>query len=172
MIRDAAVLSLNELVLKPRGWQTFNVAVDESDVAASAPDDPGVYLLALPRHYLSYPGGYSRVLYIGRAVTDLGLRRRLGEHVRLTEQRRTAQGDTGRQYSRYEWSAVHGLVLTWSAAPGGARAAAKSVENDLLYWFAELYGAAPLGNAQAAWAESGLAPSPSLPSSAPSSSSP
>ena len=48
---------------------------------------------------------------------------------------------------------MHGLVATWSVAPGPTQPAADVMENNLLYWFAELYGAAPLGNAQAAWAE-------------------
>jgi hypothetical protein len=145
MIRDAAVFSLNEIVLKPEGWPLFEPVADEAELPVAPPNARGVYILALPRFYLSYPGGSSRVLYIGRAVTGEGLRRRLGEHFRFTEQRRASRGDTG--------SAVHGIQATWSTALDNSVKESSRIETRLLYWFAEIYGAAPLGNAQSAWVD-------------------
>lgn len=151
MIRDAAVFSLNEIVLRKEGWPAFEDVADEEELGTVPPTAAGVYVLALPRLYLPYPGGGSRVVYIGRARATGGLRGRLGEHLRFTRERRIATGDTGRSYSRYEWAAVHGLQATWSLAPDGDGAGVDRMESRLLYWFAELYGAAPVGNAQAAW---------------------
>ena len=155
MIRDAAVFSLNEIVLRPADWPFFEQVAEEESLSSAPPSDPGVYLLALPRQYLAYPGGGSRVVYIGRARAKDGLKGRLREHLNFTLKRRGDGGDTGRYFSRYEWTAVHGIQATWSKAPDGAGDdKVDAVERKLLYWFAELYGAAPLGNAQAAWMES------------------
>ena len=159
MIRDSAVFSLNEIVLKPEGWPIFEATAEEADLGKQPPEQPGVYILALRSHYLSYPGGSSRVLYIGRAMdAEQGLRRRLREHYTFTNQRRIDTSDTGRQYARYEWSAVHGIQATWSVAPRPVWSDVARIEHRLLYWFAELYGAAPLGNAQAAWSDKHQAP--------------
>jgi hypothetical protein len=153
VIRDAAVFSLNEIALKPDGWPIFETLLEEDALRTEPPMSPGVYLLALPRHYLSYPGGSSRVFYIGRATGPSGIRKRLTDHYTATKQRRETVGDTGRYYARYEWAAVHGIQGTWSEQPDSSSLSAVQMEQNLLYWFAELYGAAPLGNAQSAWAK-------------------
>jgi hypothetical protein len=64
LIRDAAVFSLNEIALKRDGWPIFERLLEEEALRTEPPISPGVYLLALPRHYLSYPGGSSRVFYL------------------------------------------------------------------------------------------------------------
>ncbi|WP_280355664.1 hypothetical protein [Nocardia otitidiscaviarum] len=79
------------------------------------------------------------------------LKNRLSEHFTFTRQRRDQRGDTGRMYSRYEWAAINGIQASWAAVPTEQ---VKNLENDLLYWFGEMYGTVPFGNAQSAWAES------------------
>ena len=150
MLRDAAVFSLNELVMRPWKWPLFEDVADSQSVRKVVPAVSGVYILGLPTHYLSYPGGYSHVLYIGEAID---LHARLVDHFKFTDRRRATNRDSGRFYSHYEWSSIHGLIATWSASPRDDKSDAKAYEQQLLYWFAELYGAAPLGNAQAAWRE-------------------
>lgn len=161
MIRDAAIFSLNEIVLRPEGWPLFAVLAEEPDLDQGVPPAvPGVYALALPRHYLSYPGGSSRVLYIGRAITGYALRGRLREHLAFTIERRRQAGDTGRHYARYEWAAVHGLQATWAVTPNADPDDTKRMEARLIYWFAELYGAVPLGNTMSHWYDQKRQPRP------------
>lgn len=153
MIRDAAVFSLNEIVMRRQGFPLFDRLAVEDEIAEPGlvPAETGVYLLAVRTAVLTYPIGGSRIVYIGKADRSNTLKNRLGEHFTFTKQRRNQRGDVGRMYSRYEWTAINGIQASWAAVPTKD---VKNLENDLLYWFGEMYGAVPLGNAQSAWAES------------------
>ena len=151
MIRDAAVYLLNHLVLTPNGWDPFELTFDlgNKDALREVPNSPGVYLLSTPGHFFAYPGGYSSVLYIGRSTGSQGLRRRLSDHHKYTEQVRDGSAGT-RFYARYEWAATYGALASYVCSPQG-EGEAKGIEHELLRVFADAFRAAPVANAQSAW---------------------
>jgi hypothetical protein len=152
MIRDAAVYMLNHLVLRPAGWDSFAASynLDDEQWINDVPTGPGVYLLYTPGHFFALPGGGTSILYIGKGTSREGLRRRLREHQRFTQETRDGVYDRG--FARYEWMTAHQARAAYAAAPTLGTDSGE-MEHRLLLTFADAFRVAPLGNAQSAWAK-------------------
>ncbi|WP_330178927.1 hypothetical protein OHB26_20695 [Nocardia sp. NBC_01503] len=85
MIRDAAVFSLNEIVMRRKGFPIFDLVAVEQEIAEPrvVPAEPGVYLLAVQTTMLTYPLGGSRIAleYLYEQVQTVALDRAESLHL-------------------------------------------------------------------------------------------
>jgi excinuclease UvrABC nuclease subunit len=121
--------------------------VAEEDI----PEEPGAYIMLSDNTEYIYPWsesrGKSRVYYIGQASN---LRDRLATHKKFCLE---AKGNPNPSYyyywPRYEYAAYHGCNICWVTCK--SKQEAKQTEENLLFDFANYYGAKPVANSQSAW---------------------
>lgn len=103
-------------------------------------EKPGAYVIVSQGQYFPYPGGESKVMYIGESDN---LRRRLIDH--YNEYKKVC----GKQYSqscpsRYYYMESFGAKVYCFYTRGGQTS--KNLESDLIEYFTNRYGAIPVGN--------------------------
>lgn len=149
-LRDAGIYLLNSVVMNP--LQTaFETAVNPRDTApASLPTDKGVYVFLAPGHHFDYPGGSTSIMYIGKAESARGLRRRLSTHFQCINLLCEGENYGERFYPLYEWAATYNPLVTYCAVDD-PDFTAKDVEYELLRVFCDAYRATPVANSQSAW---------------------
>jgi predicted GIY-YIG superfamily endonuclease len=111
------------------------------------PESPGAYILLANTDFL-YPNGKSPIYYIGQTKN---LRQRLRTHLKhsLGAQKKLDEREYYLYYPRYEYAAKFGksymYMQTWQGKTP------KSLEDDLLAYFAKYYFSFPVANSAGSW---------------------
>ena len=121
--------------------------LDEHEI----PERPGVYIMLSDKIEYTYPWsekrGTSQVFYIGQSSN---LRSRLLIHQKHCIGAKDNPDPTYYYYyPRYEYAAYRGCNVCWATCT--TKAEARKTEEDLLFEFANYFGAKPVANGQSAW---------------------
>jgi len=119
------------------------IDIMENEYYSKVPRASGVYIIVSKKVSFLYPGGKSRVIYIGSAIN---LKKRL-----VTHRRNLRAIDTGKKekfsvlhYSRYQYIKKFGGRIYWIRPKGTQEA--KNLESDIICSFYDRYLAVPVGN--------------------------
>lgn len=125
-------------------YAIFNLVNGE---IGDVPDEPGGYVLGTADcTMLVYPWGTSPVYYIGKAEKSTGLRGRLQEHAKLTQEFRDDHEEhswPGNWRTRYQYGAAFGAHAVWYLA-GDIKPL--KIEEALMGSFYDIYGSIPVAN--------------------------